>query len=95
MYNPGQTPVTFSMILPPPMPHAVPRRVPRLAPTRTLPVILPPPVEFDDGDLPTLATQIDHEPCDCGMCAGTHRVVNAMGRERACDYCACAPEVSL
>lgn len=61
-YAPGRTLVTFSMILPPPMPHAVTRRVPRLAPTRTLPVILPPPVEYDDGDLPTLATQLDHEP---------------------------------
>ncbi len=26
------------------------------------PVILPPPVEYDDGDLPTLPSQLDHEP---------------------------------
>lgn len=31
--------------------------------------------------------------CDCSVCGGTHRVVNMAGHERACDYCACAPEV--
>ncbi len=30
--------------------------------------------------------------CDCHACGGTHRVVNSMGRERPCDYCACPPE---
>jgi hypothetical protein len=28
--------------------------------------------------------------CD-SVCGGTHVVVNMMGRERACDYCPCAP----
>lgn len=59
------------MILPPRPAHALSgwyavatrSTVTPLRPHRdVLPVILPPPVEFDDGDLPTLATQLDHEP---------------------------------
>lgn len=58
------------MILPPRPAHALSgwyavarSTVTPLRPHRdALPVILPPPVEYDDGDLPTLATQLDHEP---------------------------------
>jgi hypothetical protein len=60
------------------------------------PVILPPRIKKcdDAADNTTLPSQLDHEPCDCAMCDGTHRVVNAMGCERTCDYCACVPEVT-
>lgn len=54
-YAPGDVLRTSSLILPP-------RRVRQATTALHLAVILPPPVVEDDGDLPTLASQLDHEP---------------------------------
>lgn len=71
MYTPGQTLVTFSLMLPP----SPPRRK-RVATMALRAVILPPRIEEcdDAADVQTLPSQLGHE--------------------RACDYCACAPEVT-
>lgn len=62
MYTPGQTLVTFSLMLPP----SPPRRK-RVATMALRAVILPPRIEEcdDAADVQTLPSQLDHEPCDC------------------------------
>lgn len=64
------------MILPPRPAHALSgwyavarSKVTPLRPLRdALPVILPPPVEYDDGDLPAMPWERDYELCDCRSC---------------------------
>lgn len=45
-------------------------------------------IQYEPGSEPTEETP-DPNDCGCSMCCGTHVVVNCMGQQRPCDYCAC------